>query len=167
MDIFDFALQMELDGERYYRTLAERVVYDDLKTVLVGLAEDERRHYEIIQLMQKRTFNFHGDSRLNTIKNVFAADTNKDFAPENKELIVKLKNEQIDAYRAALVKEKESVELYKKLKDGSQMQEQKIICEKLIREEEKHLEVLDNIVEMLNHVNDWVEAAEFNRHDTY
>jgi len=76
-------------------------------------------------------------------------------------------HEQIDLYRAALVKEQESVELYKQLKKDSQQQEEKVICELLLHEEEKHAEVIGNIIEMLNHVNDWVEAAEFNHQDAY
>jgi len=168
MDIFDFALKMELDGEKYYRDLAERVKYDDLKKVLEGLAEDEQRHYKIIELAQKQTLNYiEADPSLSKIQNVFTITRNKDFVPVNQELIAKLKDEQMDVYRAALVKEKESVELYKRLKENAKRQEEKIICEKLMHEEEKHVEVIDNIIEMLNQVHDWVESAEFNHQKIY
>jgi hypothetical protein len=33
-----------------------------------------------------------------------------------------------------------------------------------MHEEEKHVAAIDGIIEMLNHVSDWVEAAEFNHH---
>ncbi|BBB90186.1 MAG TPA: ferritin family protein [Methylomusa anaerophila] len=168
MNIFDFALKMELDGEKYYRELAEGVKYNDLKTVLEGLATDEQRHYKIIQLIQKQTLNhIEADPSLSKTPNVFAINTNKDFVTGNSELIAKLKDEQIDIYRAALVKEKESVELYKKLKENAEKLEEKMIWEQLMHEEENHVELIDNIIEMLNHVNDWVEAAEFNHQDIY
>ncbi|MBP2659714.1 MAG: nuclease superfamily protein [Firmicutes bacterium] len=167
MDIFDFALQMELDGEKYYRDLAEKVNHDDLKKVLEGLAEDEQRHYKIIQLAQSQTFNHIADSSLSSIPNVFSRNKDKAFVPEN-DLIAKLKDEQSDVYRAALLKEEESVALYKKLQEDSKQPEAKRIFEKLMQEEEKHVEVIENIIEMLNHVNDWVEAAEFNpKRDAY
>jgi rubrerythrin len=167
MDIFDFALNMELDGEKYYRELAERVKYDDLKKVLIGLAEDEQRHYEIIKSAQKQMKLIEGDPSLSKIQNVFVNKTHE-FNPDNKEFIAKLKDEQFDVYEAALGKEKESVELYKKLKENAKKPEEQNIFEKLMHEEEKHVEVIENILEMLNHVNDWVEAAEFNhRDDTY
>ncbi|MDD4601235.1 hypothetical protein SDC9_11461 [bioreactor metagenome] len=166
MDIFQFALQMELDGEKYYRELAAKAKQDDLKKVLESLADDEQRHYKIIQLAQKQTFkDIEIGPSLTNVQNVFAG--NKEFVRNNKESIAKLKDEQIDLYRAALAKENESVELYKKLKENARCQEEKVICEKLIHEEEKHVEVLDNIIGMLNNVNDWVESAEFNRKDTY
>jgi rubrerythrin len=168
MDIFEFALIMELDGEKYYRDQAAKTKYYDLKKVLEGLAEDEQRHYKIIKLAQNHTFkHIEAAPSLSNIQNVFTKNKDKKFVADNQEFIAKLKDEQIDVYRAALIKEKESVELYKKLKDESKRQEETMIFETLMHEEEKHVEVLDNIIEMLNHVNDWVEAAEFNHQDTY
>ncbi len=167
MDIFDFALQMELDGEKYYRELAERVRYDDLRKVLLSLAEDEQRHYEIIKAAQQQMKPIEGNSSLDKIQNVFVNKTDA-INPENKEFIAKLKDEQFDVYEAALVKEQESVELYKKLKADAKKSDEQNIFARLMHEEEKHVEVIENILEMLNHVNDWVEAAEFNhRDDTY
>jgi rubrerythrin len=168
MNIFEFALKMELDGEKYYRGLAERVQYADLKVVLEGLAADELRHYKIIQLAQKQVFTYiEADPSLSNIQNVFAVNGSKDFVSDNKESITKLKDEQMDVYRAALVKEKESVTLYKELQEKAAGEEEKTICAKLMHEEENHVDLIDNIIDLLNHVNDWVESAEFNHQDTY
>ncbi|HWR45086.1 ferritin family protein [Sporomusa sp.] len=161
MDIFDFALKMELDGEKYYRELAEKVQYDDLKTVLVGLAEDEQSHYNIILAAKNKSLNdIDANLSFSKVQNVFSI--NKEFFTKNEEAIAKLKHEQMDVYRGALAKEHESVELYKKLKETAETQEQRLICDKLMTEEENHVTVLERIIEMLNHVNDWVESAEFN-----
>ena len=167
MNIFDFALQMELDGEKYYRELAARTKYNDLKQVLEGLADDEQRHYKIIQSAQSQTFGhiqLEDDPSLHRIQNVFSIDNYQDSARKN-DLIAKLKEEQSDMYRAALQKEEESVELYRKLKECAEEGETKKIFAILIHEEEKHVDVIENIIEMLNHVNDWVESAEFNLKD--
>lgn len=164
MDIFEFALKMEADGEKYYRDLAGKVRLADLKVVLEGLADDEKRHYEIIQSIQKQDlFSARANPALGKEQNVFTAKGSVD----KKLFIEKLKDEQIDAYRAAVVKENESVALYKKLKENAGTQEEKSICERLIHEEEKHAEVLEEIIDMLNHVHDWAEAAEFNHQDNY
>jgi rubrerythrin len=161
MDIFDFALQMELDGEKYYRKLAEQVQYDDLKNILIGLADDEQSHYNIILAAKNKNF-YHNDTTLSLskIQNVFSI--NKEFFEKNEESITKLKYEQIDVYRGALAKEYESVELYKKLTETAATHEARLLCDKLMHEEEQHVAVLDHIIELLNHVNDWVESAEFN-----
>ena len=161
MQIFDFALQMELDGEQYYRNLASQVQYDDLKTVLTGLADDERSHYELILAGKNNHFCSH-DATLSLAgqKNVFAFD--REFINRNEEAIAKLKDEQIDIYRGALIKEQESVALYKDSLARAGTEAEREICTKLVQEEEKHVAVLENIIEMLNHVHDWVESAEFN-----
>lgn len=168
MNVFDFALKMELDGEKYYRDLAETVKYAELKKVLEDLADDEQRHYKIIQLAKNQTLESIEDNPyLNKVKNVFTVTADKKNIQEKQDWIAKLKDEQSDVYRAALLKEEESVALYKKLTKNAEKQEEKIIFQQLMQEEEKHVEVIENIIEMLNHVNDWVEAAEFNHHDTY
>lgn len=168
MDVFAFALKMELDGEKYYREQAEKVKYNDLKVVLEGLADDERRHYKIIQSMQSQTYNYvEDDPSLSKARKIFKSYQKDVSALKNKASIEKLKDEQIDVYRMALLKEQESVELYKKLNADANNSKEKEILERLMNEEKGHVEVIDSIIEMLNHVNDWVEAAEFNNPDTY
>lgn len=165
MNIFEFALKMELDGEAFYRNLAATAKDADLKAVLELLADDEQRHYQIIQQAEKQTFQYIAATPSADIqKNVFA---NLEFAGNQEAYVAKLKNEPIDIYRAALIKEQESVALYQQMQERCQRAEEKSICERLRQEEEKHADVIGNIIEMLNHVNDWVEAAEFNHTRTY
>lgn len=159
MDIFDFALKMELDGEKYYRELAKNAQYDELRVVLDKLADDEQRHYDIIKAFQEHTQVDISDSALTGgIENIFA---NRSTA-QNTADIPKLKDEQIDIYKAALMKENESIDVYDNLKIKTDSPDIKAICEKLANEEKRHAQILETIIEMLNNVNDWVEAAEFN-----
>ena len=168
MNVFDFALKMELDGERYYRQQAEKVKYDELKVVLEGLADDEQRHYKIVQLLQKQKIDYiEPDPAMGKARNVFELAKNKKFILKDQDSIAKLKDEQWDVFQAALRKEEDSVQLYIKLKETSKQQAEKDIIEKLVREEESHAEVLGNIIEMLNNVNEWVESAEFNHQKPY
>lgn len=168
MNIFDFALKMELDGEKYYREQAQKTKYEDLKIVLTGLADDEQRHYEIIQSIQKQTFKYiEADPSLSNVRNVFRSYKDDITALKNEVSIEKLKDEQLDIYRVALVKEKESVELYRKMKEDTKNIEEKKILEKLMNEEKRHEEVIDSIIDMLNHVHDWAESAEFGNRGKY
>ena len=160
MDIFDFALKMELDGEKYYRELAKNAQHDELRVVLDKLADDEQRHYDIIKAFQEQAQVDISDSDSLTggMANIFA---NRSTA-QNTGDIPKLKDEQIDIYKAALVKENESIAVYDNLKTKTDSPDIKAICEKLANEEKRHAQILETIIEMLNNVNDWVEAAEFN-----
>jgi len=168
LNAFDFALQMELDGERYYREQAQKSSFEDLKIVFEGLADDEQRHYKIVQSIQNQTGNYlKPDPALDTFRTVFASYKDDLAALNAKVDIKKLRDEQLDVYRVALAKESESVNLYKKLEEQAEKVEDKKIFENLRSEEEQHQEVLDTIVAMLNNVSDWVEAAEFGNRGRY
>lgn len=161
MNLWEFALKMELDGEKYYWELAEKTEYEDLKKVLAALAAAEKRHYKTIQSIQSQSAPLsESASPLTGIQNVFAVGGK--FVADNETSVAKLKAEQIDLYQAALAKEKESVDLYKKLYEQVATSQEKSICQQFILEEENHAAIFDDIIDMLNHVNDWVESAEFN-----
>ena len=168
MNALDFALKMELDGEQYYRKQAKKVKFEGLKVILEALAEDEHRHYGIMQELQDPATNRTTvEASVSKVKNVFEIGKNKEFIAKDKESIAKLKDEPLDIYLAALLKEEESVNLYKKMLETVEGQSNKGIIEKLVHEEEQHVQVLGNIIEMFNHVNEWVESPEFNHQKPY
>ena len=98
---------------------------------------------------------------------MFANTGDKPFIPKDQDSIAKWKDEQRDVYQAALHKEEASVHLYKKLKETVESPAEKAILEKLVQEEENHAEVLENIMQMLNNFNEWVESAEFHHQKPY
>ena len=53
MDIFEYAIQMEKDGEDYYCQLAQQAANEGLKTILAMLADEEVKHRNIIEKMTK------------------------------------------------------------------------------------------------------------------
>ena len=169
MNVFEYALKMERDGEWYYREQAIKTQYEELKVVLEGMADDELRHYQIIQALQNRKIDYvPGPEEMKSkIQNVFEQAENKPFIPKDQDSIAKLRDEQVDVYRAALLKEEESMQLYKKLQETAEQEAETIVLERLMQEEKKHVEVLENIIQMFNQVNEWVEAAEFNHQKPY
>ncbi len=54
MDIYKYAMQMELDGRHFYLDLAEKTNNTGIKSILTMMAESEARHYNIILGMQKK-----------------------------------------------------------------------------------------------------------------
>ena len=168
MNIYDFALKMELDGELFYLQQAAKVAHADLKVVLKGLAEDEQRHYRIVQQLQNQKSTYiEPDPAIGAARNVFAIAGDKPFIPKDQDSIAKWKDEQRDVYQAALRKEEESVRIYKNLKETVESPAEKDILAKLAQEEERHAEVLGNIIQMLNNFNEWVESAEFHHQKPY
>ena len=168
MNIFDIALQLELDGEQFYRKQAAKVNLEELKTVLLGLADDEQRHYKIIKSLQDQTFVYsEADIPKNRGQNIFKIFNKSEVFPIDEDLMASIRDEQLNVYRAALIKEEESIRFYKKLGEMVEERAAREIVEKLMLEEDSHAEVLENIIQMFNHVNEWVESAEFNHLETY
>src|SRR5208337_3301076 len=73
MDIFAYAMQMEKDGETYYRELAASTKNKGIKNILTMLADAEVIHYNIFQTMKRHEqIPETGSKSLEGIKNVFA-----------------------------------------------------------------------------------------------
>ncbi len=49
VDIFEYAMQMEKEGENYYRRLAQQRANKGLQTILTMLADEEVKHYNAIE----------------------------------------------------------------------------------------------------------------------
>jgi rubrerythrin len=55
MDIYTFALQMEKDGENYYRELATKSGNEGLKKIFTMLADEEVKHFRLIETMREKS----------------------------------------------------------------------------------------------------------------
>ena len=158
MDILKFAIEMEKEGEKYYKEQAEINHNNSLYTVFINLAKDECYHAQIIENKLNKIAYKPDASLSNWTKNVFDGIDN--FKIEVKEI-----PQQIDAYRMALEKEKQSIELYQNLL--KEANEDKALFEFLISQEEEHYKILDEIVKLVNRPNEWVENAEFGKREKY
>ena len=77
MDILEFAMQMELDGKAFYEASARDVKDEELRKVLIMLAEEEDKHYNIFRKFKQGDTGpvaagtaFHSKT-LNAVKNIF------------------------------------------------------------------------------------------------
>ena len=53
MELLDFALQMEQQGFTYYKQAAEKVNDSAARDMLLSLAEDEKKHEQIISQIKQ------------------------------------------------------------------------------------------------------------------
>lgn len=53
MDIYEYAMQMEKDGEKYYRELSQKTKNPGLKNILTKLADAEVKHYKVFHGMKE------------------------------------------------------------------------------------------------------------------
>ncbi|HMA62819.1 MAG TPA: ferritin family protein [bacterium] len=161
MNIFDYAIQMEQDGEKYYRELAEKTSDKGLKNIFNMLADDEVKHREILQQIKEKEDTSMAETEILTeSKNIFI-----EMQDQHKDL--RTTEEEIDLYREAKEIEQKSVDFYKEKAAEVDLPEQKEILEKIADEEKRHYHLLDNIEELLLRPKQWVEDAEFYHLEDY
>jgi len=155
MNVFDYAMQMEKEGEAYYRELADSTDNTGLKAVLKFLADEEVNHYNIFKMMKEGK----GDSLppsnlLADVQNIFsemkAKGDNYDF-----------KAKQVEYYKKALETEKKSEAFYReKAGETTAIHERKLL-NAIADEENQHGVILEGIIDFIQEPETWLENAEW------
>nr|WP_243414774.1 ferritin family protein [Sporosalibacterium faouarense] len=151
---------MEQDGEKYYRELADKANSSGLKSIFLRLANDEKRHQQILDNIEKN-FDFCDDkAEVNDEETVFSEKLKEinDFH---------LDKSHIETYEYAAKLEKESIEFYTEKREGLERKCERMTFNRLIKEEKKHLEELEFVIRHLRKPNEWVEDAEFTHGEEY
>ncbi len=71
INIFEYAMQMEKDGEDYYRQLAQQTVNEGMRTILTMLADEEVKHYNALEKMKTEKPQIAKTKILTDAKSVF------------------------------------------------------------------------------------------------
>lgn len=160
MDIFDYAMKFEKDGEKYYREIASKTGDKGLATIMNMLADEEVRHFNILSEMKSRSPKVPETDILQKVKNVFEqkADEPGYFDP---------KEDQIELYRRAQELEKQSEDFYREKAAEVSDPEQKAVLEKIADEEKRHWFVLENIIQFVMRPKIWLNDREFGNLDKY
>jgi rubrerythrin len=153
---------MEKDGENYYSELANKIDDAGLQNILRMLANDEAKHYNIIEQMIKTDVNVElaETGILKNAKNIF-------IKIKGKNLVFDFDLSQINFYRKAQEIEEKSYKFYIEMSDKVEIESQRKIFLKLAGEEKKHMFLLESLVEFVSRPETWIENAEFNHLDDY
>jgi len=159
MEIFEYAMKMEKDGEKYYRELSDRVKHPGLKSILTMLADDEVKHFNIFKAMSEKTkTSLQKTDILEKSKNIFTEMRGGKIDPDIG---------QKDMYNKAQDIEKKSWEFYEGKASEADDQEQKDLFLNIAEEEKRHYFLLENIINFVSRPETWLEDAEFNHLEDY
>ncbi|MBU6391316.1 MAG: ferritin family protein [Planctomycetes bacterium] len=161
MDIYKYAMQMEKDGESYYRELTEKIGNLGLKRILTMLADAEVIHYNILLKMKKNEKIGMTDTPiLADVKNIFIK------MKEEKE-ITGINISQVELYKKAQQIEEKSQNFY--LDKAGEVEDllQKEIFLKIAEEEKKHFFILESVIDFVSRPQRWLENAEWYHLDEY
>ena len=154
MNIFEFAMQMEKDGEHYYRQLASAADNSGLKTILTMMADEEVKHYSYLDKMQAEQPQVEEVTILADCKNIFAL-------MKDSSETVSSQVDQVALYKKAQEVEKENETFYREKANEVEQDYQKELFLLLAKEEKKHYFLLENIIDFVSRSQEWLENAEF------
>ena len=154
MNILQYAMQMEKDGEDFYRDLAANVENTGIRSILTMLADEEAGHYQVLSDIEQGSAEVGETDILNHAKNVFAEmkDTGQTFH---------LDQTQVDLYAEAQAIEQKSIDFYTEKAAVVGEDAQKQLLTRLAQEEKKHYFLLENIIDFVSRPTTWLENAEF------
>ncbi|MFW6000845.1 MAG: ferritin family protein [Halanaerobium sp.] len=162
MDIYEFAIEFEQENQKFYNDFAEKSSNDSLKNVFLSLAEEEKKHEKIIRQMRD-------NKELDSVESDILPKAKKAFDEISKDLPENeiLPEEQVDVYKKAIAIEEKSIEFYTEQAEKAENPEMKAAFERLAEEEKKHEKIMENITEMVNRPNTWLEDAEWYHLEDY
>jgi len=155
MNIFDFAMKMELDGKAYYEKLADETTVGGLKSIFTSLAADEQKHYETILTIKTGTNLKMADTTvLEQAKNLFEE------LMGDKNIVGSLKK-SLDGYQHARKIEADSVKLYEDMAKQVDNPETVQLLLRIANEERKHYNILDNLYDFVLAPQNFLAWGEF------
>jgi len=142
MNLFDFAMQMELEGKEYYEKLKAETPIVGIQKIFSILAADEQKHYEVLYDMKLEVEMEMTDSTaLEQAKDIFK------FLQINEAQLGKLRSKK-DAYQHAVLMEADSIKLYEDIArqetENGNLDIVPLVV-KIIREEQEHYNIMQNI----------------------
>lgn len=155
MNVYQYAMKVEKEGEAYYRELASMSPNPGLKRIFSMLADEEVKHYNVFKnMMKKEKLNLKELNLLTDTKTIFETlIQEKDNVNFNKE--------QIKFYKDAIAREENSHDFYIEKSKEINNKEEKEIFVQIANEETKHRKILEEIVVFLEEPDNWIASAEF------
>lgn len=154
MDIFDFAMKMEKDGEQYYRELASKSKNKGVTNILTMMADEEVKHYNLMQRMKSESPDIGDTEILKNVRNVF--ENMKDGGDK-----FDFDSNQKDLYKKAQKLEKQSEDFYKSKSNQVDDDKKKAAFLKIADEENRHYRILQNLIDFVAKPETYLEDAEF------
>ncbi len=156
MNIYEFAMNLEKEGEKFYRDLADKTEDKGLKSILLMLAEEEVKHYDLFKKMLD-------DADISTLPKmeVFEETASVFEQMKNTKEEHSFDKNQVEYYQKAVAIEEQNENFYRKEACNAKSEEHKKIFTRIADEEEKHLVVLKNLVEFITEPDNYLESAEF------
>ena len=160
MDIFEYAMKMEIDGKKYYEEHAARTKSPELKEILLTLAEEETRHFNFFKKMKEGEIEGAVDalktktSTIKTVKNIFIE------LSENNDKVT-FDDDVVSVWTEALRIEEKSEKFYRDKAKEEKNTRKKELLNAIADEEQRHIYMIDGILTYLKHPDTFADSSQF------
>lgn len=155
MNLFDFAMKMEMDGKAYYEKMATETPVAGLRTIFAMLAADEQKHYDTIQAIKTGVAGSMADTVvLDEAKNLFLN------LLEDKTIVGGLRKD-LDGYLHAMKIEADSVRFYEDMAKKENNPETAQLFLRIANEEKKHYNIMENLYDFVLAPKNFLAWGEF------
>ncbi len=164
MNVFEYAMKMETDGRQFYLEHANKVALPEFKKILLELADDEQKHYNLFKALHDSQPAEYKQSQKTTIlataKNVFEAakSAGKDFH---------FQSDAVKIWEQALEVEKKSEEFYRQKAREVSHANEKMILTSIADEEHRHWVTLNNVIQFISRPKHYLADAEWSNLEEY
>ena len=162
MDFIGIAKELEEKTITAYKSLADQCQsHEGIQSILSMLIHNQEKHLRSLNGMQNIEISDQGAQglfksvqsvlqQIHADKNTFSCDM-----------------DQIKLYRETRDLVLRKIEIYQEAQKEIEAETQKALLESLVKQETKQAFVLNNIIEMVERPNQWLEDAEFSHLDEY
>jgi len=158
MNIIEFAMQMERDGQAFYEKAAADAPQPDMKEIFLYLAKEEERHFAFFKSMHEgdaqKAIKVLGSNTMTKTKNVFVhlieENGNTTFGDDVRK-----------AWTEALKIEEKAVKLYTKEADKEKDPERKELLQRIAEEERSHVYLIDNMLSFMSDPQTFAESQNY------
>ncbi len=158
MSIFEYAMKMEQDGRSFYLEHAAKAPAPELKRILLELADDEQRHFNLFKALHDGASAEYKETEkttiLATVKNVFetmkSGDKPYQFSPDARVI-----------WEEAREIEKKAERFYRaKAVEVTSANERNILI-RIADEEHRHWVTMEQVIQFLDRPKRWLDDAEW------
>jgi rubrerythrin len=146
----EIAIKMETDAITFYREAATTVKNAVGQKMFLSIMDDEKRHLDMLkEILEGLDIHIRDVSPMKNLKTIF--EEHKGEMMQR----TKVTTDELDAFKIAMRMEREGVEFYKKRSSEAPSEKEKMLFERLAKEEEQHYAVFSNTYFFMQDSGNW------------
>ena len=161
MNVFDFAMDVERSGSRFYRQLAEKADQKGVKTIFSMMAKDEE---DLLQKFQSMRTSVQTTTMEDSVELEYAPNIFKEVLDEREALNV---SDDLEAYNYVMKVEEDLCRLYENAAAKEKNEQVKELLLKIAAQEHRELESLQEVYDFVNAPNEFLAWGEFSNLDEF